>query len=163
MSWPLPAALHRATLLDASPAYGLNALGGTLVLETATGRSDPGLAAAASLGSYGERQTSLSGGGATGAFSYFGAFQYRREHGWRDYSPSELTNGYADLGFDEDWGGVHAKFIAADTVKNFLCTIKFQGETDFATQARFAAIPGSRLIHLHVNKHELTWVRLNPS
>jgi len=52
------------------------------------------------------------------------------------------------------------KFLAAGTVKNFLCTIKFQGETDFATQARFAAIPGSRLIHLHVNKHELTWVRL---
>jgi 23S rRNA (cytidine2498-2'-O)-methyltransferase len=54
------------------------------------------------------------------------------------------------------------KFIAAGTVKNFLCTIKFQGETDFATQARFAAIPGSRLLHLHVNKHELTWMRLTP-
>jgi 23S rRNA (cytidine2498-2'-O)-methyltransferase len=52
------------------------------------------------------------------------------------------------------------KFLAAGTVKNFVCTIKFQGETDFATQARFAAIPGSRLMHLHVNKHELTWVRL---
>jgi len=54
------------------------------------------------------------------------------------------------------------KFLAAGMVKNFVCTIKFQGETDFATQARFAAISGSRLIHLHANKHELTWVRLNP-
>ena len=54
------------------------------------------------------------------------------------------------------------KFLAAGTVRNFLCTIKFQGETDFATQARFAAIPGSRLIHLHANKHELTWLRLTP-
>lgn len=54
------------------------------------------------------------------------------------------------------------KFLAAGTVRNFLCTIKFQGETDFATQTRFAAIPGSRLMHLHANKHELTWVRLNP-
>ncbi|HEY1505279.1 MAG TPA: SAM-dependent methyltransferase [Stellaceae bacterium] len=54
------------------------------------------------------------------------------------------------------------KFIAAGTVKNFLCTIKFQGDTDFETQARFAAIPGSRLMHLHVNKHELTWVKLTP-
>jgi 23S rRNA (cytidine2498-2'-O)-methyltransferase len=24
----------------------------------------------------------------------------------------------------------------------------------------FAAIPGSRLLHLHHNKHELTWVKL---
>jgi 23S rRNA (cytidine2498-2'-O)-methyltransferase len=54
------------------------------------------------------------------------------------------------------------KFLAAGTVENFICTIKFQGETDFATQAGFAAIPGSRLIHLHANKHELTWVRLSP-
>jgi 23S rRNA (cytidine2498-2'-O)-methyltransferase len=54
------------------------------------------------------------------------------------------------------------KFLAASTVKNFICTIKFQGETDFTTQARFAAIPGSRLMHLHVNKHELTWIRISP-
>jgi len=52
------------------------------------------------------------------------------------------------------------KFIAAGTGRNFLCTIKFQGDTDFATQARFAAISGTRLLHLHANKHELTWVRL---
>jgi len=54
------------------------------------------------------------------------------------------------------------KFLAAGTAKNFVCTMKFQGPTDFATQARFAAIPGSRLLHLHHNKHELTWVRLSP-
>lgn len=53
------------------------------------------------------------------------------------------------------------KFIAAGTVRNFLCTIKFQGATDFETQTRFAAIPGSRLMHLHANKHELTWVKLD--
>ena len=41
-----------------------------------------------------------------------------------------------------------------------VCTLKFQAETDFAAMAGFAAIPGSRLIHLHHNKHELTWVRL---
>ncbi len=58
--------------------------------------------------------------------------------------------------------GLVEKFRAAGTVRNFVCTIKFQGATDFATQARFAAIPGSRLLHLHVNKHELTWVRLTP-
>lgn len=45
-------------------------------------------------------------------------------------------------------------------VKRFVCTIKFQGATDFATMRAFAAIPGSRLMHLHANKHELTWVRL---
>jgi 23S rRNA (cytidine2498-2'-O)-methyltransferase len=47
-------------------------------------------------------------------------------------------------------GGVRARFV---------CTVKFQGETDHDTARRFAAIPCSRLFHLHHNKHELTWVR----
>ncbi|HEX6094388.1 MAG TPA: SAM-dependent methyltransferase [Dongiaceae bacterium] len=47
-----------------------------------------------------------------------------------------------------------------ESVRNFVCTIKFQGETDHAAAAAFAAIPGSRLMHLHHNKHELTWMRL---
>jgi 23S rRNA (cytidine2498-2'-O)-methyltransferase len=52
------------------------------------------------------------------------------------------------------------RWLAAGTVRRFICTLKFQGETDFAVMHRFAAIPGSRLLHLHHNKHELTWVRL---
>jgi 23S rRNA (cytidine2498-2'-O)-methyltransferase len=43
-------------------------------------------------------------------------------------------------------------------VKNFVCTLKFQAETDHETARRFAAIPGSRLLHLHHNRHELTWI-----
>jgi 23S rRNA (cytidine2498-2'-O)-methyltransferase len=45
-------------------------------------------------------------------------------------------------------------------VPHFVCTLKFQGKTDMETARKFAAIPGSRLIHLSHNKHELTWVRL---
>jgi 23S rRNA (cytidine2498-2'-O)-methyltransferase len=51
------------------------------------------------------------------------------------------------------------KWLAAGTVRRFVCTVKFQGATDFDAMRAFAAIPGSRLIHLHHNKHELTWVR----
>jgi 23S rRNA (cytidine2498-2'-O)-methyltransferase len=40
----------------------------------------------------------------------------------------------------------------------FICTLKFQGATDHEVAARFAAIPGARLLHLHHNKHELTWI-----
>jgi len=43
-------------------------------------------------------------------------------------------------------------------VKNFVCTIKFQGETDHETAAAFAAFPGARVVHLHHNKHELTFM-----
>jgi len=51
------------------------------------------------------------------------------------------------------------RWLESGSVRNFVCTLKFQGATDHATARRFAAIPGSRLVHLHHNKHELTWLR----
>jgi 23S rRNA (cytidine2498-2'-O)-methyltransferase len=56
--------------------------------------------------------------------------------------------------------GLVERWMAGGQVRRFICTIKFQGATDFATQKRFAAIPGSRLLHLHHNKHELTWIKM---
>ena len=53
------------------------------------------------------------------------------------------------------------RWLAAGTCRRFVCTIKFQGATDHATAARFAAIPSSTLRHLHHNKHELTWIKLD--
>ncbi len=42
--------------------------------------------------------------------------------------------------------------------RRIVCTIKFQGATDHDAADRFAAIPGGRVMHLHHNKHELTFV-----
>jgi 23S rRNA (cytidine2498-2'-O)-methyltransferase len=53
------------------------------------------------------------------------------------------------------------QWLKAGTARRFVCTIKFQDETDFETLRAFAAIPGSRLMHLHHNKHELTWLKLS--
>lgn len=52
------------------------------------------------------------------------------------------------------------RWIEADKVKNLVCTLKFQGSTDHDVARQFAKIPGSRLMHLHHNRHELTWCRL---
>jgi len=49
------------------------------------------------------------------------------------------------------------EWMDAGACQRFVCTLKFQGETDHATARAFAAIPGSRLFHLACNKHELTW------
>jgi 23S rRNA (cytidine2498-2'-O)-methyltransferase len=53
------------------------------------------------------------------------------------------------------------RWLVAGSCRRFLVTIKFQGKTDHATARRFAAIPGSQLRHLHHNKHELTWIKLD--
>jgi 23S rRNA (cytidine2498-2'-O)-methyltransferase len=53
------------------------------------------------------------------------------------------------------------RWLDAGAARNFVCTVKFQGETNVAAMEAFAALPGSRLMHLHHNKHELTWVSLD--
>ncbi len=50
------------------------------------------------------------------------------------------------------------RWRASGLVKNFVCTLKFQGATDHDAAAAFAALPGARLLHLHHNKHELTFI-----
>lgn len=55
-----------------------------------------------------------------------------------------------------DWVSL---WLESGMARNFVCTIKMQGKDwDRATTQRFASIPGSRVVHLWHNKHELTWM-----
>lgn len=56
--------------------------------------------------------------------------------------------------------GLVERWLATGKARRFICSVKFQGETDFGVMNAFKAIPGSRLMHLSANKHELTWVKL---
>lgn len=49
------------------------------------------------------------------------------------------------------------RWIDSGRVRNIVCTLKFQGETDFETADAFAALPGGQVMHLSHNKHELTF------
>ena len=50
-------------------------------------------------------------------------------------------------------------WLAEGSVKHFVVTVKMKGDDiDWETLDRFAAVPRSRLLHLHHNKHELTWL-----
>jgi 23S rRNA (cytidine2498-2'-O)-methyltransferase len=52
-------------------------------------------------------------------------------------------------------------WIASGMCKNFICTLKFQGDNSYEIVKEFAKIPGSQIVHLGVNKHELTWILAN--
>ncbi len=55
-----------------------------------------------------------------------------------------------------------SKWLASGLAKNYICTIKMQSDTyDRATTLKFASVPGSRVVHLWHNKHELTWIKLD--
>lgn len=54
-----------------------------------------------------------------------------------------------------------ATWRASGLARNYICTVKCQGEPDPAIFAAFAAIPGASLRHLYHNKHELTFILLD--
>jgi 23S rRNA (cytidine2498-2'-O)-methyltransferase len=55
------------------------------------------------------------------------------------------------------------RWLGAHPAASFVVTIKFQGTTDMTDARRLRDVPGARLVHLHHNKHELTWLRLAPA
>jgi 23S rRNA (cytidine2498-2'-O)-methyltransferase len=49
-------------------------------------------------------------------------------------------------------------WLQAGACRNFVCTLKFQGKEHYGMIEQFAAVPGSRIVHLSHNRHELTWM-----
>lgn len=50
------------------------------------------------------------------------------------------------------------KWFDSGLVKNFVISVKMQGEPDWESAQLFASLPGGKLFHGNHNKHELTWV-----
>ena len=91
VNWDLipAAAIDSITLMPGSnPLYGLNTLGGALVIHTKRGDTSPGSEVALSAGSFGRRRLELTHGSHFGAAHAFLAIAGLEEDGWRDYSPS---------------------------------------------------------------------------
>nr|WP_321984598.1 SAM-dependent methyltransferase [uncultured Lichenicoccus sp.] len=66
------------------------------------------------------------------------------------------------IAYPERLLGLVTRWIEAGRTRRIVCSIKFQGSTDFAVSDRFAAIPGATLMHLAHNKHELTFMWSRP-
>ena len=53
------------------------------------------------------------------------------------------------------------KWWESNPSTQFVCTIKFQGSHEYGMIRKFEQFPQSQIIHLHHNKHELTWYKIN--
>lgn len=89
-----------------SPLFGRNSIGGALTIVTKDGRSDPGMTADVSHGSFGRTIARATVGGEAGRLNWFGSADYVNEHGWRDHSPSRAGVLFGKLGWTD--GGTEA-------------------------------------------------------
>jgi len=86
-------------LPGSNPIFGLNALGGTLVVNTRTGQDSPGVSIGLLGGSFGRRAATLEAGGADAAThtDFFLAGNWDRQDGFRDFSGSEVKQLFGKL------------------------------------------------------------------
>ncbi len=108
-------AVNRTSIVPSNPVYGLNALGGALVLEMKNGFNFQGSEASLSGGSFGRRQLTLQNGTDLGGnvATYVGG-NYYADDGFRLRSPSLVRQLYADVGSEGNRTSVHLSFSAAN-------------------------------------------------
>ncbi|HET8701672.1 MAG TPA: TonB-dependent receptor plug domain-containing protein [Nitrococcus sp.] len=84
-------AIQSIDLLPGSnPVFGLNNLGGALVITMKNGFDDPGITASGYTGSFDRDAAEAQFGAHGGGIGYFLAANALNEDGWRDHSPSRL-------------------------------------------------------------------------
>src|SRR4029077_19646384 len=84
-------AIGRVDVVGANPVYGLNALGGAIVLTMKTGFDFQGGTLEASGGSWGQRQGWIQYGTNAGRWGWYVAGRLLKQDGWRKFSPDSLS------------------------------------------------------------------------
>ena len=108
-------AFDRLTIQGSSPAFGLNALGGSITAQMKNGFSYQGAEAEISGGSFGFYREAIQFGARQDNGAIYIAATKSNESGWRDHSPSALTNLLADAGWRGPAATLHLNLIAGQT------------------------------------------------
>lgn len=80
-----------------NPVFGFNALGGAITLQMKNGFDDPGSMAEVAGGSFGRIRATAESGLSFGDTAFYLGVNASHEDGWRQLSPSDLVQGFADL------------------------------------------------------------------
>jgi outer membrane receptor protein involved in Fe transport len=121
VNWDLipKAAISSMALIPGSnPVFGLNTLGGALVITTKSGFDSPGLAAEAYGGSFGRRAGEVEYGGGSERVAYFVAGNLFDETGWRDQSASLVRQGFAKVSYRSSDTSLDLSYTGASNVLN---------------------------------------------
>ncbi len=118
LNWDLfpDVAVNRLTVVSSNPVYGLNALGGAVVIDMKTGFTYQGGEAELSGGSWGQRGVTAQYGAHSGPFGLYVAGRALGEDGWRELSPDKLRQVYTDLSYHTARLNLDFSFTGADNL-----------------------------------------------
>ncbi len=110
VNWDLipSVAIDRATIFGANPVFGLNALGGAIVLDMKNGFSWQGFELDTRFGGRARLQGSAQYGVRSGDWAGYFALEGIRDRGTRYFSGSTVRRFYSDIGYRGDRAEIHA-------------------------------------------------------
>jgi outer membrane receptor protein involved in Fe transport len=120
LDWELlaPMAIAGLSVEDANPAFGLNALGGALVVRMKDGFDYGGGVAELSGGAFGRVGADAEYGRRAGHWAVYGAVSVGHEAGWRDDQSSDIQDFYGDLAAHLPGTRFHLSLIAGHAALN---------------------------------------------
>ena len=101
-----------------NPLFGLNTLGGALSIQTKDGRTAPGGAIQATLGSYGRKMGEFEYGTVDDNKDYYVAGSFFDENGWRDQSDSDYQQLFSKVGWHGEKTDIHLTLAYAHSDLN---------------------------------------------
>jgi len=99
-----------------NPLFGLNTLGGAIVVHTKSGRDNQGMALEYEAGSWGRQRALIEAGGVSkdGSVDYMLGYQHTTEDGWRKSSPSHLNQLFGKFGWQNETTKLDLTYIGTD-------------------------------------------------
>jgi iron complex outermembrane recepter protein len=110
VNWDLipSVAIDRTSIVTGNPLFGLNAIGGAVVLDMKNGFTYHGFEADARGGSFGRRLGSMQLGVEKDGFATYVALEAAGDNGYRKFSGSQIERMYGDLGWRGEGAEIHA-------------------------------------------------------
>ncbi|MGH8323547.1 MAG: TonB-dependent receptor plug domain-containing protein, partial [Steroidobacteraceae bacterium] len=145
-------AVNRLTVQSNNPVFGLNALGGAVTLEMKNAFNSPGGDVQVSEGSFANTTGYAAYGCRDGNLGFYGTVGGVRDGGFRHLSPTDLRQGYGDVGYEDERSTLHVS-VTADN--NYIGAL---GPTPVAM---LAADPKSIFTHPQSMHDEMQLMQLN--
>jgi iron complex outermembrane recepter protein len=117
MNWDLipQIAIADIVIMSNNPAFGLNALGGSVNVIMKDGFGFQGASVDSRVGSFGHKELAAEAGQRWGNWATYVAGEWIDDNGWRDVSPASAKRAYADLGVKGSGTEFHLNYTFADT------------------------------------------------
>lgn len=119
-------AIGDVAVVSGNPVYGLNALGGAIVVNMKNGFTYQGGEAIFSAGSFGRMEGDVQAGLQSGNWGVYFGGERITDNGYRDFSESEIRRMYLDLGYRNDVYDVHASLTGADNFVGVTASVPIQ-------------------------------------